>query len=426
MNMKLYIGNAFPWVEVQHDGRERIPNDERATPPRTNQPKTPPEDQVPKGCSLHSMEPLRDWFCKGADMTSAAEYEAALCQLEEDPPDIRLYNVNIREERWTNFLLEGVRFPAMTVDVIQRGEALAIFERDLIIHFQQISRAAALYIRALLGGIKRALEVYRRVDETTKNFPWSIPTTEEKWHSHAEGVLMVALTALNLPIEAWKSARLLRAVPNCRLVLMLAYHMLSPALSVEETGLMAYLQTPPEAGPSIVQVTTGLQNWKCAGRRLVEIGGRLPTATQLHQSFIKILSKHLAANKKVNFMFQQQSSTIPVMNPSPTEIVDLFSFLEVTLIQYATVAGHFPGVNASSVKPKPKKANKVEVTTDEPNRGGRRRSMPLRLPHLDQSQRHSRRLTHRALQPRWRIGHLMPKGKVKAVGKVNVGSPSPE
>ena len=85
-----------------------------------------------------------------------------------------------------------------------------------------------LYIRALLRGIKRALEAYRRVDETTKNYPWSVPTTEEKWHTHAEGVLMVALTTLNLPAEAWKSARLLRAVPNCRLVLMLAYHMLSP------------------------------------------------------------------------------------------------------------------------------------------------------------------------------------------------------
>ena len=68
----------------------------------------------------------------------------------------------------------------MTVDVIQRGEALAIFERDLIIHFQQISRAAALSIRALLGGVKRTLEVYRRVDETTKNYPWSLATTEEK------------------------------------------------------------------------------------------------------------------------------------------------------------------------------------------------------------------------------------------------------
>ena len=90
------------------------------------------------------------------------------------------------------------------------------------------------------------------MDETTKNYPWSVPTTEEKWHTHAEGVLMVALTTLNLPAEAWKSARLLRAVPNCRLVLTLAYHMLSPALSVEETGLMAYLQTP---GPSVVQVT---------------------------------------------------------------------------------------------------------------------------------------------------------------------------
>ena len=55
-----------------------------------------------------------------------------------------------------------------------------------------------------------------------------------------------------------------------------------------------------------------------------------------------------------------------MMSPSPTEIVDLFVFVEATLIQYATVAGHFPGVNASSVKPKPKKANKVEITSDEP------------------------------------------------------------
>ena len=231
-------------------------------------------------------------------MTSASEFEASLCLLEEDPPDIRDYNANIREERWTHFSLEGVRFPAMTVDVIQRGEALAVFERDLIIHFQQISRAAALYVRALLGGVKRTLEVYRRVDDTTKYYPWSALTTEEKWHSHAEGALMVALSSLNLPAEAWKSARILRAIPNCRLVLMMAYHFLSPALSVEENGLMAYLQTPPEAGPSVTQVTTGLQNWKCAGRRLVEIGGRLPTATQVHQAFVKILSKHWQATRK--------------------------------------------------------------------------------------------------------------------------------
>ena len=131
-------GNGFPLRGSSNEGRERVPNAERSTPPRTNQ-RTPPEDQIPRGCSLHSTEPLRDWFCKGADMTSAVEYEAALVQLEEDPPDIRQYNVNIREERWTNFSLEGVRFPAMMVDVIQRGEALAIFERDLIIHFQQIS-----------------------------------------------------------------------------------------------------------------------------------------------------------------------------------------------------------------------------------------------------------------------------------------------
>ena len=98
---------------------------------------------------------------------------------------------------------------------------------------------------------------------------------------------------------------------------------------------------------------------------MVEIGGRLPTATQLHQAFIKILSKHLAANKKVNFVFQQQSSIIPMMSPSPTEIVELFSFVEATLIQYATLAGHFPSANASSVKAKPKKANKVEIPAED-------------------------------------------------------------
>ena len=132
---------------------------------------------------------------------------------------------------------------------------------------------------------------------------------------------MVALTNLNLPKEVWKSARLL--MPNCQLVLMLAYQMLSPALSVEEAGLMTYLQSPPVAGPSMAQATSSLQHWKCAGGRLVEIGGRLPTATQLHQSFVKILSKHLAANKKVSFV----SSTMPMMNPSPSEIVELFSFV---------------------------------------------------------------------------------------------------
>ena len=100
-----------------------------------------------------------------------------------------------------------LRFPTATVDVIQRGEALAIFGRDLIIHFQQISKAAALCVRALLVGIQRALEAYCRVDATTNNDPWSKPTPEELWHCHAEGVLMVALNKMNLPQEAWRNAK---------------------------------------------------------------------------------------------------------------------------------------------------------------------------------------------------------------------------
>ena len=54
-----------------------------------------------------------------------------------------------------------------------------------------------------------------------------------------------------------------------------------------------------------------------------------------------------------------------MMNPSPTEIVELFTFVEVTLAQYATVTGRFPGVAAAAMTTKPKRANKAEVVVDE-------------------------------------------------------------
>ena len=82
------------------------------------------------------MEPLREWFCKGADVISLAECEAALCQLEQDTPEILLHNDNIREERWAHFSLEGDRFPTVTVDVTQREKRWPSL-RDLIIHFQR-------------------------------------------------------------------------------------------------------------------------------------------------------------------------------------------------------------------------------------------------------------------------------------------------
>ena len=43
------------------DARERVPNVGGSTPPRMSHLRTPPQDQIPKGCSLHSMEPLREW-----------------------------------------------------------------------------------------------------------------------------------------------------------------------------------------------------------------------------------------------------------------------------------------------------------------------------------------------------------------------------
>ena len=99
----------------------------------------------------------------------------------------------------------------------------------------------------------------------------------------------------------------------------------------------------------------------------MEIGGRLPTANALQTAFIKILSKHLAANKKVSFAFQKKSSLVPIMCPSPAEILNVFvHFVEVTLAQYSTLTGHLPGVTAANTKVKRKKVKKVEVIQEEP------------------------------------------------------------
>ena len=92
----------------------------------------------------------------------------------------------------------------------------------MIIHFRRISKAAALYAKALLGGVRRALQIYSIGEGTQRleGVTGGTPTAEEMWHGHAEGNLIVALKSMTIaPIapEAWQTARLLRAILSSRL-----------------------------------------------------------------------------------------------------------------------------------------------------------------------------------------------------------------
>ena len=65
---------------------------------------------------------LEGMVLQGADVTSLVEFEPAL---------------------------SGQRL----IPLVKQGEALAMFERNLVSHLQQISKALALYARALLGEV---------------------------------------------------------------------------------------------------------------------------------------------------------------------------------------------------------------------------------------------------------------------------------
>ena len=61
------FGGGVDYHDLDPPRRERLPEGTRESTPTTRQNNIPPEDQNPRGCSLHSLEPLRDWFCRGAD-----------------------------------------------------------------------------------------------------------------------------------------------------------------------------------------------------------------------------------------------------------------------------------------------------------------------------------------------------------------------
>ena len=55
---------------------------------------------------------------------------------------------------------------------------------------------------------------------------------------------------------------------------------------------------------------------------------------------------------------------MPIMNPNPADIVELFTLVEVALVRHATVTGHLPGVSVAKTKVKRNKVNKVEVVQE--------------------------------------------------------------
>ena len=114
---------------------------------------------------------------------------------------------------------------------------------------------------------RELLKIYRRVDETTDNYPRSKPTTQEVWHCHVEGVPMVALNRMNLPIEVMAKCKTSQGYFKLSSYLDVVPSQNEPCFEYRRSWINdSFAITPsPDAGPSVNQATSELQNWKCAG-----------------------------------------------------------------------------------------------------------------------------------------------------------------
>ena len=68
-----------------------------------------------------------------------------------NPPDIRELNDSIREESWTNFSLDSVKFPTVAVDAVKGGESLG----ELI--FREISNGSGSVCQGIVGWGEKSL-----------------------------------------------------------------------------------------------------------------------------------------------------------------------------------------------------------------------------------------------------------------------------
>ena len=130
--------------------------------------------------------------------------------------------------------------------------------------------------------------------------------------------------------------------------------MLSPALSVEETGIDGL--SPDTTGGRTIYCASYMWTSELEMRRKKTSGDRRKTsycysiASVIHQDTLKALGSKQEIELHVPATVEHHTN-----DESGQRSWSFSCFVEVTLIQYATVAGHFPGVNASSVKPNPRR-----------------------------------------------------------------------
>eukprot|EP00971_Amphidinium_carterae_P207018 4107364-Amphidinium_carterae.1 len=150
------------------------------------------------------------------------------------------------KEKWTG---QNVTLPVLPqVPADEKGQVhvrmlLERWESRTILHFNTISPRAGLYAKAVIAGVWKWLEVYRKEHDpqTIRN----MVCAEVKFHPMAEAQTTRYLTEMKLPAASYDSATTIQAEPPVRIQLLMHYARILPPPPIELKRCQEYFLNPP-------------------------------------------------------------------------------------------------------------------------------------------------------------------------------------
>eukprot|EP00971_Amphidinium_carterae_P235963 4682908-Amphidinium_carterae.1 len=171
------------------------------------------------------------------------------------------------------------KIPQLSTDPQVQVTAFERWESELISFYGTISQKAGLYMKAVIAGVHKMIGPYRKdmrfLETQDLNFP------EGVFHPNAEAHTHRYLKVMNLPIQSFDRANMVRMEPPVRLQLLMHYIRVLPADPIEQDLVQKAFLFPPGECTTTTGVLDELVRWKGLGWRYRKMKKHYPTIQEM-------------------------------------------------------------------------------------------------------------------------------------------------